>query len=402
MVAEPLPSVVLYGEGARLVREKGVLMVYSKWVRPLAEKPETGQLVTVEDEEGSLLGCALYDRVGPVALRIIELWGCSYSTPGEALRDRLERAYAARRRAGLAKDPAPGYRVVHSDGDYLPGLIVDYYNGLVVYQSSSAVWDRLRDTLVEALVEVLGAEKVYEKSTQRTRREIGLEPVEAMRHGRGEPVAVVEEEGARFLVDPRRGQKTGLFLDQRLNRTRFGRAAEGRVLDLFAYTGGFGIHALVNGDAEEAVFVEEDEKAVELLRENLRLNRVEDRARVVVENAWSFIRRSLQRRRRYNAVAVDPPAFIPHPGAKERGMRAYQRLYRDSLRLAAGNAVVVLSSCSTHLSRDEFRDIVARAAAEARRSYTPLGGVEGMPPDHPVRPSAPHLEYLKAQHLITH
>jgi len=399
-VAEPLPSVVVTGEGARLVREKGVAMVYSKWVKPLAQRPRLGQLVVVEDEEGELLGCALYDTVGPVALRLIELHRCSYGSPEEAIRSLLERAYMARRRLGLTRGPAPGYRLVHSDGDMLPGLIVDYYAGLIVYQSSSAVWDHHRNTLVEALVELLEPSHVYEKSTQRTRRDIGLEPVEALRYGRGDPTAVIEEEGVRFLVDPRRGQKTGFFLDQRLNRARFGRLAQGSVLDLFAYTGGFGIHALVNGTARKAVFVEEDSRALELLRENLRLNNVEGRARLVEANVWSFLRRAVARRERYDAVAVDPPAFIPHPGAKERGVKAYRRLFRDSLRLAASGANLVLSSCSTHLGRDEFRTIVAEAAAEARRNYTPLGGVEGMPPDHPVRPSSPHLEYLKAQHLI--
>ena len=261
MAGAPPPSVVVHGEGARLVRETGVLMVYRKWVRPLASGLEAGSLVAVEDEEGELLGCAFYDTKGPVALRLVELWGCSFTSPGEAVEDRLERALAARRRAGLA-GPGRGYRLVHSDGDWLPGLIVDVYDTLAVYQSSSIVWDVHGDLLAEALRDTVGVEAVYEKSTQRNRREIGLEPREGSRLGEPGPV-IVEEGAARFLVDPRRGQKTGLFLDQRENRLLFGRlAAEAeRVLDLFAYTGGFGIQALVNG-AGEAVFVEEDERSL--------------------------------------------------------------------------------------------------------------------------------------------
>ncbi len=401
-MTEPLPSVVAWGEGARLLREQGVLMVYSKWVRPLRRGLEAGQLVVVEDEEGRLLGCALYDTVGPVALRVVELGRCSYGTVGELLRDRLRSALEARRAAGLLEGEAPAYRLVHSDGDMLPGLIVDVYDGLAVVQSSSAAWDRHLGELAEALEEVVGVEAVYEKSTQRTRRDIGLEPREGPLRGRPRLPVVVEEAGVRFLVDPRRGQKTGFFLDQRLNRIDFGRMAGGRVLDLFAYTGGFGIHALVNG-AEEAVFVEEDREAVEMLRENLRLNRVEDRARIVAENAWSYIRRALGRRERFDSVAADPPAFIPHPGARERGLRGYRRLYRDAARLAARGALLFLSSCSTHLARDEFTRVVAEALMEAGRgNYTPLGGVRGMPPDHPVRPGAPHLEYLKALFLRLH
>ena len=393
MPREPLPSIVVGGEGARLVKSRGVLMVYRKWV---VEKPpglEPGSLVVVEDEDGDLLGCGLYDTVGPVALRLLDLWGCSGGSVEELLRLRLEQAYEARRRAGLA-GPGMGYRLVHSDGDMLPGLIVDVYNDLAVYQSSSIVWDIHGGLVARLVAEVAGVEAVYEKSTQRTRRDIGLEPREGLRLG-SKTSTTVEEGPARFIVDPRRGQKTGLFLDQRLNRLDFGRLAEGRVLDLFAYTGGFGIHALLNG-AREAYFVEEDEKAVELLKENLKLNRVEGRARILVENAWRFLTRARQRGWRYDSAAVDPPAFIPHQGAYERGRRAYHRLYASAARLVEPGGLLFLSSCSTHLTRDDFTGLVAEAMASARRRYTPLGSVRGMPPDHPARPGAPHLEYLKA------
>ncbi len=399
MPREPLPSVVVAGEGARLVKNRGVLMVYRKWLVDAPPGLEPGQLVVVEDEDGSLLGCGLYDTVGPVALRLLDLWGCSGGSVEELLRLRLEEALAARRRVGLAS-PGSAYRLVHSDGDMLPGLIVDVYNDLAVYQSSSIVWDVHGSLVARLVAEVTGVEAVYEKSTQRTRRDIGLEPREGLRLG-SKARTVVEEAGARFIVDPRRGQKTGLFLDQRLNRIDFGRLAEGRVLDLFAYTGGFGIHALLNG-ASEAVFVEEDEEAVELLRENLKLNRVEDRARVVVDNVWRFLSRATQRGRRYDSVAVDPPAFIPHPAARERGLRGYRRLYSQAARLVEEGGLLFLSSCSTHLSRDEFTSLVAEALAQAARRHTPLGSVRGNPPDHPARPGAPHLEYLKAVFLLVH
>ncbi len=401
-MAEPLPSVVVEGEGARLVREKGVLMVYSKWVRPLRRGLRAGDLVAVEDEYGELLGCGLYDNVGPVALRLVELWGCSFSSVGEVLAARLGEALEARRRAGLVGAEA-GYRLVHSDGDMLPGLIVDVYADLAVVQSSSAAWDRHLAGLAEKVAEVTGARRVYEKSTQRTRRDIGLPPRERMLLGSGEPRAVIREGEARFVVDARMGQKTGFFLDQRLNRLDFGSMAWGRVLDLFAYTGGFGIHALLEGSAEHAVFVEEDEDAARLLWENLRLNGLEEKARIVVANAWQYLGRAMQRRLRFDSIAVDPPAFIPHPGAYERGRKGYQRLYSHSARVAARReALLLLSSCSAHLPRSDFAQVVAEAMAQARRSYTPIGGVRGMPPDHPARPAAPHLEYLKAMLLLLH
>ncbi|ABM80443.1 universally conserved protein [Hyperthermus butylicus DSM 5456] len=369
---------------------RGVLMVYRKWV----EAPhglEPGELVVVESPRGETVGCALYDTVGPVALRVIELGGCSYSSPREAVRTLISRAFEARRRLGLA-GPEAGYRLVHSDGDYLPGLIVDVYSDVAVVQSSSIVWDIHMDAVVEAVVEVTGVNTVYEKSVQRTRKDIGLKPREGLRYGT-KTRTVIREGDARFYVDVRLGQKTGFFLDQRLNRIDFGRLAHGTVLDLFSYTGGFGIHALVAG-AERAVFVEEDEKAIELLKLNLELNKVADAAEIIADNVWAVLKKLKDTR--FTSIAVDPPAFIPDPKDWEKGVKAYRRLYTASINLVERGGVVLLSSCSTHLSRSDFASIVAESFARAGRSYTPVGGIRGMPPDHPVRPSAPHLDYLKA------
>ena len=396
MAREPLRVVRVRGEGARLVERYGALMVYRKWVE--RGGAEHGELVVVENSRGDLIGCGFYDEVGPVALRLVELHTCSFSSPKEALYHLLERSYAARTRLGLA-GPEKGYRLVHSDGDYLPGLIVDIYADLAVIQLSSAVWDRYRGEIVKALVDVVGVRHVYEKSTQRTRLDIGLKPFERLLYGEKTATTIREGE-ALFFVDARLGQKTGFFLDQRMNRLEFGELAEGRVLDLFSYTGGFGVHALVNG-AEEAVFVEEDERAVKILRKNLEINRVADRARIVNDNVWSFLGKQADSAL-YDAMAVDPPAFIPHPGARQQGIRAYRRLYTRAIRLAKEGALVFLSSCSSHLQRQEFSMIVAEAFQRARRSFTPLGDVRGMPPDHPVRPSAPHLAYLKAFFAIAY
>lgn len=392
--SQPPPTIIAYGEGARLVREQGVVIVYNKWLRPLAQDIRAGQLVVVEDEEGSLLGCGFYDNIGPVGVRLIELGSCSTSNPWEAIVSRLERALKARKRAGLVCGNC-AYRLVNSDADWLPGLVVDVYGDMAVYQSSSIVWDVNEKLLVEAIIETTGAGSVYEKSSQRARRDIGLEPREGLRYGSKKRV-VVEEDEVKLVVDVEKAQKTGLFLDQRLNRIEFGGLARGTILDLFAYTGGFGLHALVKGGAEKAVFVEEDERAVEMLRENLELNRVAGRARIVAGNVWDYLRTAISKREEYSGVAVDPPAFIPSPENYEKGLQAYRRLYSQALRLASRDSIVFLSSCSTHLSREEFTRMLASILAGSRRHYTVLGGLRGMPPDHPTRPGAQYLDYLKA------
>jgi 23S rRNA (cytosine1962-C5)-methyltransferase len=395
---EPLRVVRVVGEGARLVSQKGALMVYRKWVKAPADV-RRAELVVVEDSRGGVLGCGFYDDMGPVALRLIELNGCSFSDAREAVYALIERSLVLRKRLGLVGAES-AYRLVHSDGDYLPGLIVDVYSDLAVIQLSSIVWDKLRNIIVEALVDVVGAKHVYEKSVQRTRLDIGLKPYEKLLYG-NHTFAYIREGEARFYVDARIGQKTGFFLDQRLNRIEFGKMAGGVVLDLFSYTGGFGIHALLGG-AEKAVFVEEDEKAIKILRRNLELNKVSNKAIVVNENVWRVLRRLQEKGEAFDSVSVDPPAFIPHPEAYERGLQAYKKLYSLSARLVSSEGIIVLSSCSAHLPRDRFRDVVSAAFQTAKRNYTPIGDIRSMPPDHPVRPSAPHLAYLKALFAIVY
>ncbi len=392
-MAKPLRAVRVYGEGARQVKRYGSLMVYRKWVRA-PEDIEHGELVVVEDESGEVIACGFYDEWGPVALRLIGLGYCSYSTPEEAIRARLEEAYNTRKRLGYT-EKGFGYRLVHSDGDLMPGLIVDVYDDLVVFQSSSKVWDKYRSTIVEALREILEPRSIYEKSTQRTRLEIGLEPYEKLHYG-DKPRAIVYENDVKLLVDPVRGQKTGLFLDQRDNRLLFSSLvdAEARVLDVFSYTGGFGLQALARG-AREVVFIEQDEKAVKILEENLELNKVDkSKVRIINDDAWHALRRLIGFKERFNVVVVDPPAFIPRAEVKDRGVRGYQNIYRMALRCLRREGLLFLSSCSSFLSRSEFLEIVAQSLQGS--DYRLIGGVRGMPLDHPSRPSAPYLDYLKS------
>ena len=393
MSTEPLPSVVVVGEGARVAAEGGS-MIYRKWVRG-GKGIEPGALVVVENPRGEVLGCGLYDTVGPVAVRMVWHWDCPFRDSREAIEELLRRAYRARRRLGFEASAGMGFRLVHSDGDGMPGLIIDVYDDLAVIQSSSIVWDIHLDIVADVLVKEIGVTNVYEKSVQRTRRDIGLEPRQRLLRGE-RYTALIEEGVAKFRVDARRGQKTGFFLDQRENRLMLEKlVAEGDVVaDLFSYTGGFGIHALLAG-ARHAVFVDEDAEALKMLRENLRLNGIsEDRAQVLEENVWRFLRRAREHGSEYDVVVVDPPAFIQERSHYERGAQAYQRLYAAAAALA--KRLLFLSSCSAFLTREDFQAIVGRALARAKREYRILGGIRGVPPDHPTRLHAQHLDYLKA------
>jgi len=382
------------------VLDKGTLMIYSKWIIGPRPKIEPGELVIVESERGELLGCGFYDTVGPVAIRLVSIGYCKYSSAREAVMDRLEKAYRKRKMLGIACTEC-GYRLVHSDGDMLPGLIIDYYNGLIVYQSSSIVWDKLQDVLIESLIEIYdGKISIYEKSVQRTRLEIGLQPKEGLRYG-NQVTSIVEEGSIKLYVDPRKGQKTGLFLDQRKNRILLEHMVNSfenaTVLDLFSYTGGFGIHALATG-ARKAVFVEQDRKAIEMLMKNIELNKIpKDKVEVVNDNVWKALRYLARRREKYDVVIVDPPAFIPYKEAKQKGKEAYLHLYRHSLNLLNRPGIIFYSSCSAFLTEEEFKEMIQSVLSQTNYHVLTL---QRTPEDHPSRPSAPYLDYLKSAYIL--
>jgi len=381
------------GEGLERAA-RGSSIVYRKWVEAPGPLP-AGVLVELVDDAGEGVACGLWEPGGPVAVRVLSLGGCEWASAWDALEDRLEGALRARERlGGLYRG---SFRLVNSDGDRISGLIVDYYGEVAVIQSSSHAIDAHADSIARWLSRELGA-AVYEKSTQRSRRDIGLPPRARWLVGRRER-AVIEEAGVKFVVDVVRGQKTGFYLDQRPNRVEFSRYAGpgDRVLDVFSYTGGFALHALHSG-AREAVLVEEDPEALKLALENARLNGVEARVRLVQGSVWE---RLGEAGRGFTVAAVDPPAFIQSgdPQAVRRGRRAYWRAYTSTLSLLDDPSIAYLSSCSYFLSRSDFISLASKAAESTGfASYRILGGLRGAGPDHTLR-GEEYLDYLKGAFL---
>ena len=376
------------GLGAREL-EKGATVVYEKWIKR-GDKPRPGMLVELETRRG-LRACGLWDGAGHVGVRILEKGGCGSQDPVEAITVNLERALRLREKTGLAV-PRQGFRLVNSDGDLLSGLIIDVYNDIAVIQSSSQAFDPYMKDIAEWLTRQLGVHHVYEKSVQRSRRDIGLQPRKRWLRGGGKEETVIEEYGVRFIVNVVEGQKTGFFLDQRGNRREFGGYA-GRgdsALDVFSYTGGFGLHAGFNG-ASRLVFLEEDPFAVRLLKRNLELNGFR-RYSIINESVWSG-RNKL--RDRFDLVSVDPPAFIQRPGeeAFRKGAAAYRSVYNMGVELTVDEGgIAYLSSCSYFLGRSDFMDIVKDVTAG--RNARIIGGLRGADRDH-VTGTAAYLEYLK-------
>ncbi|ALU11772.1 SAM-dependent methyltransferase [Ignicoccus islandicus DSM 13165] len=352
-------------------------------------KGKVGELVDIEF--GDMKLCGMWDETGPVRLRLLLFHECP-STPKDAFEELIENSYRVRELNGAANWEA--YRLVNGDGDMLSGLIVDVYKDVAVLQSSSRAIDVHISEIAEIVKRVTGVSSVYEKSVQRVRRKVGLEPREGFIIGNVKEV-VVDEEGVKMYVNVTL-QKTGLYLDQRENRVLFGHLSYGRVLDLFSYTGGFGLHALHNG-ASKVKFVDEDPEALSVLRINLKLNGVnEDKAEIVQSDVWSYLRIE---RGSFDSMSVDPPAFIPSKEYFEIGVKDYLKAYSESLKRLEIGGIAALSSCSQPLTRDKFLGVIGKATRYAK-SHVRIFKIGGASRDHVTLPQVPYLEYLKTAFLV--
>jgi len=384
--------VFLRREAERLIANR-TYTIYSKWIERV-EAARPGDWVEVRDWRGELVGEGFYEGIGAVGVRVMH-FEHEHLDPEVVMEERIEQAYRRRRHLARSWD---GYRLVNADGDGLPGLVIDVYRRTAVLQSSSIGMDRYVSYVAEALVREGIAERVYIKNDHRGRREAGLPPYKGWAVGEGEPRESIAEADVIFNVDFEKGQKTGFFLDQRVNRINMTEFAQGRVLDLFTYTGGFAVHMLRAG-AEEAVLVDESAYAVREAVGNLRANGLAGRAQVINARVEDVLEALLRRGERFDVVIADPPALIPSRELYGRGRAKYRRLYEDVFKVVSRGGLVFASSCSYFLSAEEFRQLLAEAAEAAGRSVVYIGGHWGISPDHVYRPVDRELNYLKA-HLL--
>jgi 23S rRNA (cytosine1962-C5)-methyltransferase len=354
---------------------------------------EAGAAVTVVDSTGGFVGRGFYNPRPALCCRIVT-WQDEALDSG-LWRRRVDAALALRRRDGGAGTAA---RLVWSESDGLPGFVADRYGDVLVVQCSTLGMARLRGDLVATLRSALGALAVFASDEAVPAGLEGFEPRRGWLDTPGAPRVVVEEPGAtgpvRLGVTFGAGHKTGLYLDQRENRRRFGALAEGReVLDAFAYTGAFACHALVGG-ARRTVCVESSPEAVAAARETFALNGVADRAEIVAANAFDELRRLDRARARFGLVALDPPPFARGRAAVDAARRGYKEINLRAMRVLEPGGILATFSCSHHISPDDFADICRAAATDAGvtlRIVAPLT----QSADHPVLLTVPETHYLK-------
>jgi 23S rRNA (cytosine1962-C5)-methyltransferase len=343
-----------------------------------------GELVTVADRRGAL-AIAYADPGSPIAARVLSLDVSSEIDDGW-IADCVRRAAAVR-----AADPllaaTDAFRVVHGENDMAPGLVVDVYAGtaVVVFDGKGAesFWLPHLDAIIEGC-------KRGGVHMDRVCRKGG----EVLRGPPLDSTLLVEENDARFEVDLARGQKTGLFLDQRRNRLAVREISAGaRVLNLFSYTGGFSIHAALGG-AQRVTSVDVAAGAIEAAGRNVAHSGLDVSCHeLVAEDAFAFLDRAAARGRRFDVVIVDPPSFAPSAKAKASALGAYRKLNAQALEVVDAGGTLVSCSCSSHVTDQDLIDAVGAAAATARRDVR-ITAVMGPASDHPVRPCFPEGRYL--------
>jgi len=392
--------------------------VFSGAVAQVQGSPAEGDIVGVYSAEGQFLASGHW-QIGSIAVRILSF--DADPTAPEFWTDSIARALQARIAVGLYADgsgqlpgvarfpeavaasdqPTNCFRLIHGEGDGLPGLIIDWYDGVCVLQAHSVGMFRAKMQICEALKAVFGErlKAVYDKSSGTAPFKAGLELIDGYLFkapGFEASETVVLENGRKFLVNWEEGQKTGFFLDQRDNRALVGKYAAGRrVLNLFCYTGGFSIYALTAG-AVQVDSVDSSAKAMSLVERNIELNRAAASPELAVtnycEDAIEFLRKTPEGK--YDLMIVDPPAFAKHRGALKNALRAYQRLNAAAIAKVAPGGLVFTFSCSQVVDKITFANTVFSAAAQTGRSVRILDRLcQGA--DHPVSIYHPEGEYLK-------
>lgn len=343
--------------------------------------------VRVRDDRGKWIGVALWSPSSEISLRLLD------PDPDAIINvDWWMKKLSASvgRRAGLA-GVTTGHRLVHAEGDGLPALICDRYDRWLVVQLLSAAIETSRDEIVESLVRITGAEGVIARNDVPLRSRERLPRETVLLHGEVPREVVIDEHGVRYAAAPWTGQKTGAFLDQRENRVLLGSLARGRSLDCFSYHGSFALHLARRAD--HVVAVDSSADAIARARVNLALNGFEN-VDCVEANAFDYLRDRDRAGDSFDTIALDPPAFAKTRDSLDAALRGYHEINLRAMRLLAPGGTLYTASCSFHLTRALFLEMIERAAQDSGRRLV-LRRVLSQPVDHPEILTIPETGYLK-------
>nr|WP_294860859.1 class I SAM-dependent rRNA methyltransferase [Prevotella sp.] len=365
--------------------------IFSGAIHHMDEGIEEGETVRVITAAGEFIAVGHY-QIGSIAVRVLSFEDIEINT--DFWCERLQSALDVRIGVGIADSPTNNtYRLVHGEGDYLPGLVIDCYGSTAVMQAHSVGMHVCRNEICQALVQVMGDRiaNVYYKSETTLPYKADLHQENGFLVG-GDASNVAMENGLKFHIDWLRGQKTGFFVDQRENRSLLEHYAKGKsVLNMFCYTGGFSVYAM-RGDAKQVHSVDSSAKAIELTNDNVALNFPGDaRHEAFCEDAFKYLDEHDQQ---YDLIVLDPPAFAKHRAALRNALKGYTRLNVKGLQRIKKGGILFTFSCSQVVTKDNFRNAVFTAAAQVGRKVRILHQLH-QPADHPINIYHPEGEYLK-------
>lgn len=365
--------------------------VFSGAIAHVDDGVDEGEIVNVFSSDGRFIAVGHY-QIGSISVRVLSFDDCDIDS--EFWSASLKGALEMRIALGLADSSAGDtYRLVHGEGDFLPGLVIDVYGKTAVMQAHSVGMHMMRNDIARELMAVMGGriDNIYYKSetTLPFKAELGQEDG-FICGGSADNVAV--ENGLKFYVDWLKGQKTGFFIDQRDNRSLLEHYSAGRnVLNMFCYTGGFSVYAM-RGGAASVHSVDSSAKAIELTEKNVELNfPSHERHAAYCEDAFKYLDKVADK---YNLIILDPPAFAKHRGALHNALKGYTRLNAKALEKIQPGGILFTFSCSQVVTKDNFRNAVFTAATVARRKVRILHQLH-QPADHPINIYHPEGEYLK-------
>ncbi len=395
---EPLPPETAAGHPSGRVilnaREEGRILrghrwVFSNEIARVEGEPAAGDLVDVARQDGRLVGLGLYNPATLIAVRM--LTDRRETIDAAFFASRFRRALMLRKR--LYPDLS-SFRLVHGESDDLPGLIVDRYEDCLSLQTLCFGMDRMKDTICDALEEVLHPRSIVERNESHLREREGLERRAGVLRGESPGAVEIGEADLRFTVEPLAGQKTGFYFDQRENRIYLRRFASGaRVLDAFCHDGTFALHAAKAG-AAAVLGLDIADDAVERARGNAVLNGLDDRCQFEAVEAGAALDALHGRAERFDVVILDPPSFTRTRKNVPAAKKGYEEINRKAIRILRKGGILASASCSFHITDETFMGCIQEAAFRTSRTLR-LFEWRSQAPDHPILPAMPETRYLK-------
>ncbi len=364
--------------------------IFSGAIKKIVGDPDEGDIIEVYNNKDEFLAVGHY-QIGTITIRILEFY--DKEIDDSFWFEKISEAYKLRKTVGLIdSDHTTVYRLVNAEGDNLPGLIVDYYDGNIVMQSHSIGMYKASKSILSALEKLYGGKitAIYDKSENTLPFKGPVQPKNEFLMGSNKNT-VVRENGLKFNIDWVDGQKTGFFIDQRENRHLLMKYCDNRsVLNMFCYTGGFSVYA-VQGGAKLVHSVDSSAKAIDLVNQNINLNFTDTDHKAFADDAFTYMEGI---KNKYDLIILDPPAFAKHQNVLHNALQGYKRLNQKAFEQIGSGGLLFTFSCSQAVSKENFRKSVFAAATNAKRNVRILHQLT-QPSDHPVNLYHPEGEYLK-------